>query len=42
MLHAQNEDIASLVERMCQQISGCDYLILDSLQEYKKTSPEYF
>jgi DNA-binding Lrp family transcriptional regulator len=42
MLHAQSDDIASLVGRMCQQINCCDYLILDSLQEYKKTSPEYF
>jgi len=42
MLHAQNDDIASLIGRMCQQINCCDFLILDSLQEYKKTSPEYF
>jgi len=42
MLHAQNDDIATLVDRMCQQINCHDYLILDSLQEYKKTSPEYF
>ncbi len=42
MLHTQNDDIASLISRMCQQINCCDYLILDSLQEYKKTSPEYF
>lgn len=42
MLHTQNDDIASLVSRMCQQIHCNDYLVLDSLQEYKKTSPEYF
>ena len=43
MLHARdNEDIAFLVERMSQQIHCNDYLVLDSLQEYKKTSPEYF
>lgn len=43
MLHARdNEDIAFLVDRMSQQIHCNDYLVLDSLQEYKKTSPEYF
>lgn len=43
MLHARNnEDISFLVDRMSQQIHCNDYLVLDSLQEYKKTSPEYF
>ena len=43
MLHARDdEDVAFLVDTMSQQIHCNDYLVLDSLQEYKKTSPEYF
>lgn len=42
MLHTQNDGIGSLIDTMSQQISCNDYLVLESLQEYKKTSPEYF
>ncbi|MHB8137486.1 MAG: siroheme decarboxylase subunit beta [Smithellaceae bacterium] len=42
MLHAQDDDITSLVSNMRELINRNDYLILESLQEYKKTSPEYF
>jgi len=42
MLHAQNDDISPLVNTMSRLISSDDFLLLESLQEYKKTSPEYF
>ncbi len=42
MLHAQDETIADLIQRMSQSISCNDFLVLESLHEYKKTSPEYF
>ncbi len=42
MLHAQNNDLSVLIDTMTQLIGNSDYLILESLQEYKKTSPEYF
>ena len=42
MLHAQNDDISPLITTMSQLIHSKDFLILESLQEYKKTSPEYF
>jgi siroheme decarboxylase len=42
MLHAQDDDISPLVNTMAQSINSNDFLILESLQEYKKTSPEYF
>jgi len=42
MLHAQNDDITAIIEQMAEAISNRDFLILESLQEYKKTSPEYF
>lgn len=42
MLHAQNNDLSVLIDKMTQLIGSSDYLILESLQEYKKTSPEYF
>lgn len=42
MLHAQNDDISPLLNTMTQLIDNRDFLILESLQEYKKTSPEYF
>ncbi|MEN6469540.1 MAG: Lrp/AsnC family transcriptional regulator [Smithella sp.] len=42
MLHAQDDDISSMLSIMSELIGGNDFLILESLQEYKKTSPEYF
>jgi len=42
MLHSQEDDLAPLVNAMSQSINCNDFLILESLQEYKKTSPEYF
>jgi len=42
MLHAQGDDISPLVNTMSQLIHNNDFLILESLQEYKKISPEYF
>ncbi|HRY37453.1 MAG TPA: hypothetical protein P5347_01925, partial [Smithellaceae bacterium] len=42
MLHTQNDDISPLITTMSQLIHNKDFLILESLQEYKKTSPEYF
>ncbi len=42
MLHAQDDGISPLLNTMSQLINCNDFLILESLQEYKKTSPEYF
>jgi len=42
MLHAQDDDISPLIKTMSQLSHSKDFLILQSLQEYKKTSPEYF
>lgn len=42
MLHAKGNDFSPLIDTMTHLIGNDDYLILESLQEYKKTSPEYF
>ena len=42
MLHTQNDDIASIINKMAESINSRDFLVLESLQEYKKISPEYF
>jgi siroheme decarboxylase len=42
MLHAKTEDIPSLTKKIAAATGINDYLILESLQEYKKKSPEYF
>ena len=42
MLHSQDENISSLINDMATAIGINDYLILESIQEYKKKSPEYF
>ncbi len=42
MLHSKNENILSLMKDVAIVTSINDYLILESVQEYKKTSPEYF
>jgi DNA-binding Lrp family transcriptional regulator len=42
MLHTQNDNIAAIIDKMAGSINSRDFLILESLQEYKKISPEYF
>jgi siroheme decarboxylase len=42
MLHTQNEDMELMINQMAESINSRDFLILESLQEYKKISPEYF
>lgn len=42
MLHAQDNNIASIIDKLAEAIDCHDFLILESLQEYKKISPEYF
>ena len=42
MLHSKDEDILSLINDIATAIGINDYLILESIQEYKKKSPEYF
>ena len=42
MLHSKGEDMTSLTNKMAASIDIHDFLILESLKEYKKTSPEYF
>jgi len=42
MLHAKAGNISPLLEEMSRLISCPDFLLLESLEEYKKTSPEYF
>jgi DNA-binding Lrp family transcriptional regulator len=42
MLHSKDENILSLIKNMATAIDINDYIILESIQEYKKISPEYF
>ncbi|MFO7570416.1 MAG: hypothetical protein R6W75_11515 [Smithellaceae bacterium] len=42
MLHTREHDLTPILDEMAVSIGQNDYLILESLQEYKKTSPEYF
>jgi DNA-binding Lrp family transcriptional regulator len=42
MLHSKEGDITSLVKEIAESLCINDYLILESMREYKKTSPEYF
>ncbi len=42
MIHSKGEDMSSLINKMAASIDIHDFLILESLREYKKTSPEYF
>lgn len=42
MIHSQTEDIDSLVRELSASSKINDFLILKSIEEYKKTSPEYF
>lgn len=42
MLHSQDEKISLLINDISAAIGISDYLILESIKEYKKKSPEYF
>ena len=42
MLHSGDKNISSLINEMVNAAKIKNYLILDSVKEYKKTSPEYF
>ena len=42
MLHSKGENMTSLTNKMAASIDIHDFLILESLKEYKKTTPEYF
>jgi DNA-binding Lrp family transcriptional regulator len=42
MLHTRDEDVLSLIKKMAAAAGIHDYLILESIEEYKKKSPEYF
>ena len=42
MLHSGGRSISSMIKEMVNVTGIKDYLILKSVKEYKKTSPEYF
>ncbi|MGB5219165.1 MAG: hypothetical protein WBN66_12815 [Smithella sp.] len=42
MIHSDGRSISSLIKEMVAGTGLKDYLILKSVKEYKKTSPEYF
>lgn len=42
MLHAQEDNMSAIIDKIAEAINCRDFLILESLQEYKKISPEYF
>jgi hypothetical protein len=42
MLHFRDENILPLIRDMVVATGIDDYLILESIKEYKKKSPEYF
>lgn len=42
MLHSSEKNISSLIKKMVNATGIEDYLILKSVKEYKKSSPEYF
>ena len=42
MLHSRGEDISFLANKMAVLAEIDDFIILKTLEEYKKTSPEYF
>ncbi|HDQ03179.1 MAG TPA: Lrp/AsnC family transcriptional regulator [Deltaproteobacteria bacterium] len=42
MVHSQSENIENLISAMSESSGISDFMVLESLQEYKKTSPEYF
>jgi len=42
MLHTQEDNIEAIINQMSAAMNNRDFMILESLQEYKKISPEYF
>lgn len=42
MIHSPSGEISSLIKTVSEATGIADYLILESVEEYKKTSPEYF
>jgi DNA-binding Lrp family transcriptional regulator len=42
MVHSRDKDISALASSMSSLSGMGDFMILKSLQEYKKSSPEYF
>ncbi len=42
MLHSKGEDIFFLANKMADSAEIYDFTILETLEEYKKISPEYF
>jgi len=42
MLHSKDKNILSMIKEMVMATDINDYIILESIQEYKKSSPEYF
>jgi len=42
MLHSDKKSIASLIRDIVEETGIKNYLIMKSVTEYKKTSPEYF
>ena len=42
MFHSPDTDIAALITKIAETAGSKDYMILGSIEEFKKTSPEYF
>jgi DNA-binding Lrp family transcriptional regulator len=42
MIHSSKSDISSLIKKMVNATGIEDYRILNSVKEFKKSSPEYF
>lgn len=42
MIHSSSYDLSFLARKISEATGISDYLILESVEEYKKTSPEYF
>ena len=42
MIHSSSDDVSFLARKISEATGISDYLILESVEEYKKTSPEYF
>jgi siroheme decarboxylase len=42
MLHTRHKNLETIIAQLAQTIDCQDFLMLESLQEYKKVSPEYF
>lgn len=42
MVHTRKDNLKELIDKMSQAVNINDFLVLESIQEYKKISPEYF